>query len=107
MVTWVWPWGQFHWSESESLLGVSMSRGLFGMFLSGGSPGSGGLLFMSMFMGLLGMSVSGGLVGMSVSGGLIGMSVSGGLSSRFTICVSWVASFMSVSFTHCGSSLLY
>ena len=46
------PWGQFHWSESESLLGVSMSRGLFGMFLSGGSPGSGGLLFMSMFMGL-------------------------------------------------------
>ena len=21
MVTWVWPWGQFHWSESESLLG--------------------------------------------------------------------------------------
>ena len=52
MVTWVWPWGQFHWSDSESLLGVSMSRGLFGMFLSGGSPGSGGLLFMSMFMGL-------------------------------------------------------
>ena len=95
MVTWVWPWGQFHWSESESLLGMSMSRGLFGMFLSGGSPGSGGLLFMSMFMGLLGMSVSGGLVGMSVSGGLIGTSVSGGLSSRFTICVSWVASFMS------------
>ena len=47
MVTWVWPWGQFHWSESESLLGMSMSRGLFGMFLSGGSPGSGGLLFMS------------------------------------------------------------
>ena len=41
--------------------------------------------------------MSGGLVGMSVSGGLIGMSVSGGLSSRFTICVSWVASFMSVS----------
>ena len=97
MVTWVWPWGQFHWSESESLLAMSMSRGLFGMFLSGGSPGSGGLLFMSMFMGLLGISVSGGLVGMSVSGGLIGMSVSGGLSSRFTICVSWVASFMSVS----------
>ena len=93
MVTWVWPWGQFHWSEPESLLGMSMSRGLFGMFLSGGSPGSGGLLFMSMFMGLLRMSVSGGLVGMSVSGGLIGMSVSGGLSSRFTICVSWVASF--------------
>ena len=50
-----------------------MSRGLFGMFLSGGSPGSGGLLFMSMFMGLLEMSVSGGLVGMSVSGGLIGI----------------------------------
>ena len=97
MVTWVWPWGQFHWSESESLLGMSMSRGLFGMFLSGGSLGSGGLLFMSMFMGLLGMSVSGGLLGMSVSGGLIGMSVSGGLSSRFTFCVSWVDSFMSVS----------
>ena len=55
MVTWVWPWGQFHLSESESLLGMSMSRGLFGMFLSGGLPGSGGLLFMSMFMGLLGM----------------------------------------------------
>ena len=67
------------------------------MFLSEGLPGSGGLLFMSMFMGLLGMSVSGGLVGVSVSGGLIGTSVSGGLSSRFTICVSWVAFFMSVS----------
>ena len=72
VVTWVWPWGQFHLSESESLLGMSMSRGLFGMFLSGGLPGSGGLLFM-------------GLLGMSVSGGLVGISVSGGLSSRFTI----------------------
>ena len=51
MVTWVWPWGQFHLSESKSLLGMSMSRGLFGMFLSEDLPGSGGLLFMSMFMG--------------------------------------------------------
>ena len=74
-----------------------MSKGLFGMFLSGGLPGSGGLLSISMFMGLLGMSVSGCLVGMSVSGGLIGTSVSGGLTSRFTICVSWVGYFMSVS----------
>ena len=39
MVTWVWPWGQFHLSESESLLGMSMSSGLFGMFLSGTSGG--------------------------------------------------------------------
>ena len=85
---------------------MSMSRGLFGMFLPGGLPGSGVLLFMSMFIGLLEMSVSGGLVSMSVSGGLVSMSVSGGLictsvsgglSSRFTNCVSWVASFMSVS----------
>ena len=28
LVTWVWPWGQFHWSESESLLGMSTSRSL-------------------------------------------------------------------------------
>ena len=56
-----------------------MSRGLFGMFLPGGLPGSGVLLFMSMFIGLLEMSVSGGLVSMSVSGGLVSMSVSGGL----------------------------
>ena len=56
MVTWVWPWGQFHLSESEGLLGMSMSRGLFGMILSGGLPESGRLLSMSMFMGLLGMS---------------------------------------------------
>ena len=35
------------------------SRGLLGMFLSGGLPVSSELLGMSMFMGLLGMSVPG------------------------------------------------
>ena len=37
------------------------------------------------------------VLGISMFMGLLEMSVSGGLSSKYTICVSWVASFMSVS----------